>query len=277
MTRIRHEEETSQSPSQVVRRTAASTNTIEVKELPSEFKPYPKGVSIRYRTYTYDEVDEFNGMNSQDGGNEQSTIERLNFLIKGVEADGMDRNDLTYRDILYIGLLRKLSTFGTQEFSVHIRHEDGSRHTLRFSLEDLYFEELKVPDLPVVVEVGGKEMRFSPLTLGGYAGMSSDLGESGKPNARQVLAAQCVNMPYEEARAVIGNSTGDDMLVLMEVDKLLDHGIKPLDATYKLENGEEVHRSVALNDPRTLIYPFRRQETFDANAIRFGVHGHGRR
>ena len=89
------------------------------------------------------------------------------------------------------------------------------------------------------------------------------------------MAAQCLNVPYDEAKQIIGKSTGDDMLVFREVDRLLKHGLRPLEAAYNLEDGSEVRRSVVLNDPRTLVYPFRRSEVPFANAIRFGIHGNG--
>ena len=250
---------------------AASTSRIRIDELPSGFKPYPDGVSLWYRTYTFDEVDEFNETAQHWS---EDLVGGLEFLAKGVEAQGMEKEDLTVQDILYIGLLRKLSTFGTQEFSVHVDHpEDGSRHVVVFSLGDVEFDDLDVPDLPVVVDTREGPLHFSPLTLRGYA----QTADKEKPNSRQVLAAQCVNLEYGEARKIIGDSTGEDMLALMEADRLLKHGVKPLDAVYSLEDGKEVRRSVVLSNPRTLVYPFRGKEVPLANAIRFGVHGNDRR
>ena len=182
MARVRHTQESDapavQAPANPI---AASTSRIKVEELPSEFKPYPKDVSIWYRTYTYDEVDEFNNMNADV---DVDAAGKLAFLAKGVEAEGMDVQDATVNDMLYIGLLRKLSTFGTEMFSVHIRHEDGSRHALTYSMDDLYFEELEVPELPIVVDVTGKEMHFTPLTLAGHRKAMDDAGNS-KPSSTQ--------------------------------------------------------------------------------------------
>ena len=257
---IRHAKTTNADP-------MAGGSFIKMSELPSEFKPYPKDAEVWYRTYTFDEVDAFNNYP------DMSALEKLEFIASAVDTRNMDKDDLTVQDLLYAGLLNKLSTFGTRTFSVHIRHEDDSEHTLTYNLDELYFEELQTPDLPVETTVRKQTMRFMPMTLAMCRRLGDKLRDDNKLPAGDALAAQCVNMDFNKARELIGGSTGDDMLVLKEVHRILSHGVQPLDAVYTLKNGTEVRRSVGLNNPRTLVYPFREQGIPLGNAVRFGARG----
>ena len=257
--------------------------TVEVPEVPSGKLPYPDAV-ISYRPYTYEEIDAFN----------DSTLgqaSKLEFVLDGIQASGMDAADLTLNDALYIALLRKMSSLGTSEFTLTVTHtaEDGqaSEHASRFSLDDVDFEELDVPGLPVVVDVDGVEMHFSPLTAGAYIELTrmveaeraareraKETPRQAAPNSREVMAAQCVNVPYGKALELINGSTGTDMLNLIEVDGMFAHGVRPLAVRYEVD-GKEVSRNVKVSDPDVLVYPFRGSKVHKGPAIRFGLHGHG--
>ena len=259
---IRHKTE---KPETSPKEPAAGTALVRMNELPSEFKPYPKNAEIWYRTYTFDEIDSFNNYGSM------SALERLEFIASAVETRNMKKDDMTVQDLLYAGLLNKLSTFGTRTFSVHIRHDDNSEHTVTYNLNDLYFEELQAPDLPVETTIQGQLLRFMPITLAMCKKLGDKMPDDGKLSAGDALAAQCVNMEFNDARLLIGGSSGNDMMVLKEIHRILSHGVQPLDAVYTLEDGTEVRRSVGLTNPRTLVYPFREQGISFGNAIRFGA------
>lgn len=87
--------------------TAAGAPEIEVKELPSKFLPYPKGTKITYRPYLFGEVKKFNQ-------GQQSTSQAWALIASGIKCS-FDVNELTLSDLRYIGLLRKISTFGLRQ------------------------------------------------------------------------------------------------------------------------------------------------------------------
>ena len=84
---------------------------VEVTQLPSGFIAYPEGVKISYRPYVFGEIKKFN----------QSNMSKLNayeLAMQGVVVEGMPKDDITFADMLYIALLRKISSLGDTSFSV---------------------------------------------------------------------------------------------------------------------------------------------------------------
>ena len=68
------------------------------------FKPYPKGVKISYRPFTFGEIKQYS----------QSVFDpssKFKWLLQGIEVEGMNKEDLTVCDFTYITLLRNLNTF----------------------------------------------------------------------------------------------------------------------------------------------------------------------
>ena len=250
----------------------SSFAVIEASQMPSKFLPYPEGTRISYRPYTWGEIDAYNE-------SKFSVAASLEKMLDGVETVGVAKRDITVADALWLANLRRLSTFKTNEFTVTVAHEmDGSRHTSRFSLEDMDFKFLDVPALPIEVDVvclsgSGKSvlrkqtMRFMPLTVGMYAELESKTKDI---KSRHVMAAQCVDMDYEDALRTINDSTQESMLVLQEVDALLKHEVAPVTVKYEVR-GEEYSRTVEIDDPHSLVRPFRRRDVSKKHAIRFGV------
>ena len=76
--------------------------SLNPKDLPSQFKSYPEGCTIKYRPYTFGEVKKIN----------QSTLtktDRWNFVLEGVTTS-FPKDQLALSDAIYIGLLRKMVT-----------------------------------------------------------------------------------------------------------------------------------------------------------------------
>lgn len=197
---------------------------VKVVDLPSKFLPYPKGCSISYKPYIYGELEEFND-------SKFSVLEEVNFHLRGITTS-FPAMDLAYFDYLAILLLRKISTFGGNQFSFPYKCpgcEKGGKHYS--TLMDVAFEDLNVPNLPLIVTIGRQEMHFSPLTIGRYVEFVERKSE--KPQGIQLLASEVINLKYEEAEKIIYNASGEDRGVtdhdvLDYLDEILFFGVKPI-------------------------------------------------
>lgn len=130
-----------------------------VKELPSRFIPYPKNIKVKYRTYTWSEIDYINQSNLD-------YAEILDFCSKGIMIDGMDVYDLTYMDFMYLCILRKLSSLGSDSSKFKVMFNAfGKAQTADFAEKDLEFEDLMFEALPIKAKCSVGTLEFMPVTL----------------------------------------------------------------------------------------------------------------
>lgn len=238
-------------------------STTQVTDLPSKFIPYPEGVKIYYRPYTYKDLDDFNDSNVD-------LLARLRFILEGIKAHGMPKENITLGDFLFIALYRRISSLGTNRFQIKIERPDFVTST-SFSFENIEFEDLQAPMLPVIAEVSGVECHFRPLTIGQFLELlQREIMPGHKDYTRACLAAQMVNIDFDSAYNLVNNAVGQDLVILNEVDKLLYHSTLPLNVRYTYK-GEVINERVQLDDPMTLIFPYCGPEDLKRNPIRFGV------
>jgi hypothetical protein len=225
---------------------------IEVKELPSMRKSYPKNSLIKFRPYTFGEVAKINQ-------SELSLPEYYKQVLEGITCS-FDKNALTLFDFQFIGLMRRgFSLTDVQLFTEGTCYLGHHNTDIPFKLSDLEFYDLEVDKLPKSFKYAEKTYSFKPFTIGDYftlaevdkldnrdavfAQMSTDLD---KDNVYNKLSS----LPYIE----IGKQ-------LNTIDIMLAHGVKPLEVpcTHKNKDGVDCTASVFLNmtEVDSLIVPFR--------------------
>ena len=279
---------------------------VKPTDLPSRCLPYPKGAAIFYRPYNFDELNTFSD-------SLMSKSERTKFVMQGILCKGVDPGDLTVADFLYLGLLRKVSVFQTGKFTVTFPPDPRTgrkAHTETVNIADIGVEDLQVPALPAAIDVCGKEMLFSPLTVSRmgqlldklddeadeeYEEAKTAAAEQGdvdvdeieypeprNPTSSELMAYQCVNMEPEEALPlIIKGGVGITLAALQQLDDLFKHKVSPVTATWKQkpdaegEPEKEYTETVEIQDPTALVWPFRGSEDYGRDAIRFGVQGSG--
>lgn len=234
--------------------------------LPSGGKPYPKDAWITHRPYMFGEVKQISASKLD---NENS----YEYILSGVECS-FDKYKLTVPDVLYIGLLRKISTLGSTEIVARYGcNKCGKPGQFIFKTTDLEFDDLKAPKLPICVDMSFGEVQFSPMTVEDYLRMVKlDKGE----NEIALYAAQAKNLDFETAYNHFFNAQPGDSELLLEVDSLLYHSLKPFikKCSNQLADGKEICGNpikVELDGGQALLMPFRRNEGATKNKIRFGV------
>jgi hypothetical protein len=248
---------------------------VDVKALPSRGLGYPEGCTVKYRGYTFGEIKSVSVTNDV----EFTTLMEL--VLSGVEVEGFDKMKLSFIDVLYIGLLRRVSSQGHLKYEMPYQCEEcGNVGKALFGSTDIEFQDIKeeVTALPLVVEIGGKEMHFSYPTVANIMEVktaSKSAKTRKQSRALHVTASSVLNMNTEEAYNHLSKLTDqDDIELLEEIDKMLYHEISDIKAVCKFrsEDGKVCghENMVSIEGKELLAKPFRDGETSIRSKIRFG-------
>ena len=249
---------------------------IKLANLPSKGLPYPEGVKVEYRTYTFGETK----MESASSGSSVRAVKRA---LNCITTTGMERGKLTILDLFYLGVLIKMSSEGASEFTMpYICWKCGHDTVHKFSQGDLDFKDIdeSVIELPLkVVMKDGKELHFSPMTaqqyIDLYSGRFNETFPKKKPDGVAPVATLIDNMPYASAYKYLTKITdAEDRELINDIDKMLMHEIKPL--TFKCSNTLEneavcnAELSLKLEGKEALLKPFHGRATSTKSRIFYG-------
>ena len=225
-------------------------NLIKMDFVPSQFKGYPKNTRIYYKPVTLGELETLNNA-------EIDTTRGMAMLLNSIHCNTLKSYDLYFWDVIFTGIQRKLLAFGEITGTLYkLCPKCGGTVTKSFKYTELDLKEIDAPDLPLCIEICGKEMEFAPLTMKQFLQMDTKEGQAG------VLSLMCRNIPYEEVLPIIKNASGIDLKKLKYVDYQLAYGILPF--YVKCENvidvngksqvcGENV--KVEVRSPFEIVFP----------------------
>lgn len=234
---------------------------IVVTQLPSKFLSYPDNVSIKFKPYSFGEIEQASQLK---GAPEKEVIQAAQ---SGIIVEGMDFLDLEVADFAYLVLLRHLSTFDRTKFNLEFecpvcQHKNKKEvHT-----DEVEFNELndRFKSLPVKFNLSNGV----PIEVGGFTLRDRlKLVEAGEEtNDLANLAIRIKNMPFEEAKLVIaGLDSGEDIDLLTVVASELDFNTQ-----YVVSSCDHCHAdniSIALEDILEIATPFRRNANDVLNRI----------
>lgn len=194
---------------------------IEVTELPSAFKCYPKGTKVYYSPLTLKELTVLNNGTI-------NSLDALALLLNNIRTEKISTEELSYVDVMYIGIRRKLLAFGDIKASlVGQCSKCGHIDTYDLSYTDIEFNQLDIEHPYAVIDIQGTEVKFGVLTIKDFL----ELDENG--DVLSVYARMVKNLPYEEAYKLVGNATGQEIIKLQKIEKLFNFGIAPIKAKCK--------------------------------------------
>lgn len=215
---------TAPGPVDVYRERNPSLPTIKfanVEHLPSAGKAYPPGTRISYRPYTLGESVHAEASRLDMRGT-------YDLILKGVDCGTMDKFKLTLPDVLFLGLVRKIASLGTTKVNLTTTCpfcKGMNRTPVECSALD--FEDLQVPELPIVVDFSFGSHEFRPLTLESYLDL---LDRSLEEDFVAIMAAQCAtNLPLNDRIEMIRSMTDpEDISLVKQIDEMLHHQLKPI-------------------------------------------------
>lgn len=240
-----------------------SLPSINVKVLPSQFLPYPKNSTASYRVFSFGEIQYLNS-------SKISEKDIFEYLLNGITTS-FPKEDLTVPDFLYLGWLRKISSIGSNKISLGMYCPECKKQSATMiEVNDLDFEDIKAPELPVIATFGDVSFSFVPITLKNYF----DLKEKGYDNDTVAsLAIQCLNHNFEDAYKLIYNASPDWIAVFEEIDRLLSHGTKPIKFQCQNKIDDVVcdnKLELPIEGGEVLFHPFRGCKVDVKDRIRFG-------
>lgn len=236
----------------------------DVNELPSGKIPYPEGSRIRVRSFTYGEIRVFS----------QSELDfrgMAEFVLEGVETT-FDKWDLTLVDYSFLTLTRKGLAFPDRDYySDSVCPKCGKLVRFIYNRAQVQYEDLnKSIKLPLETEITykgeKKTLAFWPLTVGRFADL---MGINKDPDEVSLMAKQVINTDFNVAKDIIYNASGDDILVLEEIDRMIYHEMKPLERVCGVDGCEGIAK-LDLWREDSFLYPFRKPEESVRSRIRSG-------
>lgn len=235
---------------------------LKPSELPSKGLAYPKGSEITYRPYTFGEIQKI----SQSKFNHK---QKLGFILEGIHCS-FEKENLTLSDLSYIALLRKISTIGGHKANVSFKCQSclhPCTEVIDFGTSEskIEFHDISAPELPIIITFSNnKEYSFKPLT---FKSFTKIIEQNLENDTIALISHQCIDGNYKELYKFIENATYEDQLLLEELDKLLEHNIKPVGISCKKCNFEN---KIELSGGDALLLPFREHKESTSSRIRFG-------
>lgn len=250
----------------------------EIKELPSRFIPYPKGVKIYVTPLTAGAA-----MNIAMVG--RTNIDLMKETLDGIKTEGIPKNLLTPQDILFLGVYRNLVSSKHDKITVRtfcpkcLKENEESK-----SLSAIKFKEIEGfdPDCyPIQVDFDNYTMWFSFLTYKDFEFcMTKYNGHKLQQTALQIIkytnkmtnetikkpeftlnskdkTTGAIELYVENLRKILYNFVDEDKDTLEEVLNILeDYSLQPIEVQCQDELCKNIY-NINIDDKDVLILPFR--------------------
>ena len=235
---------------------------VEVQNLPSKKLQYPGSVKVFYNPYTFGDLLAINSsaMNSE---------QLYEYILKGVRVVGMDKMDLTFYDVSYLGWLRKVSSLGTPMFKLSCFCPNCDMHNSKvMALNEMDFDDVEVPAMPIRVKIKNIDLSFKYITIKEHLEL---LASGDIEDILAVIAKHVENLEYTEAQSLIFNLVGQEVETVKYINRLLYHGLS--DVKFECSNEEckfEYLVNPADYTEAEVEKPFCREDSIIRNEISFG-------
>ena len=230
----------------------------EMESVPSNGIAYPENWKISITPFSFGDV--LNFARAREVG-----VGAFKKMMEGIKCN-FDKGNLLPADVLYLGLYRKLVS--TKHCKIEFESECpvcAKTNKKVMELKDLKFKDIEVPALPIIAELEAGTLEFQPITMNKFFECHS----KHKDDPMWMLAYSVTNMTPEEARVIIMEAVGIDKEVIEEVVKMLDFGLKPIEFECQDEFCDNII-SVQLENPETVVFPFRGSDESPKRRIKFG-------
>lgn len=249
---------------------------ISLEKLPSKGIPYPKSAVIKYRPFSWGEVKEI----SQ---SKMSQKDQFDHIMKGITVEGMEKNDMTLGDAMYLAIYRKFSTVGNSKVTVqYMCRGCGKKSKGVIALQEVEADKMKAPALPMAIDINKETLKFEPMRISDYFDIQDKLKENENLDTDfAFIASMCINGEFEEVYKKLYNiTTQDEMEDIKQIDHYLNHGLKKVKSKCKnvLDKKEDESEvlcghvtDIELDGGQALLLPFREDEKRPRDRVRFGT------
>ena len=250
----------------------------EVTELPSRFIGYPAGTRIFIKPYTAGQA-----INIELVG--KNNIASMEEVLDGVDVEGIEKEDLSPQDILFLGVYRNLVSSKSDKITIRsICPKCLAENSESKSLSVIKFKELEGFDkecYPIEVDFDNYVMKFEFLTykafqycLRKYRGaktyqLAFQVTEYTDKESGETFKRPYYNLKDErrstasfdtyisKVRNILFDLVDEDKDALNEViDLLEDYGTKPIEVTCQDERCNYKY-TIEIDEEGVLVTPFR--------------------
>lgn len=186
--------------------------------LPSRGVSYHKSYVVRYKKYSFEEIQYFNTELIH-----YSEKERILYDLESIECS-FDKMQLAYYDFVFINILRKLKCWSNSFFDVQFKcpHCGEDNVGVKMKLDSIEIKDLsdEIESLPLYFTLKEKQVEMNVLTVRDYL----ELLELDKLDDPQTNFAMMIkNMELDEAVKLINSlEDGSDIDLISYVDDLLN-------------------------------------------------------
>ena len=238
----------------------------KVEELPSGMISYPENAEIYITPYSGDDIDELSN-------SELPLKHLLARCMEGVYTN-FDKNKLTFYDTLYLSYLRRILSINPEDNKISVMSQCPYCNKWTSSVidikEQIEFEDVKVPKLPINVEFSFGKLQFTFLTYGDFMQLQTNLRS-------EELAYQCITpcevqegeTPATELQTLFGSLVGEDQALLTKVKELTYHGIKPVNTLCQNTACGKTYETI-IDEVSSVILPFRKSQSDIRTKVSFG-------
>jgi hypothetical protein len=237
----------------------------DIDKIPSGGIAYPEDWKISITPYSFGDILALSRA-------AETGIGALEKIISGVKCN-FDKDLLLPADVLYLGIYRKLVSTKHTKIEFKVECPACAKENKKVcELSELKFKELEIPELPIRAELDAGTLEFMPINLGLYKEVLKKF--DGKPD--WLLAYSVTNMDRGAARDIIVSAIDIDKEILDEVTNLLDFGLQPIEFECQDEFCDNII-SVRLEDPTTVVFPFRDDNHAIKDRVKFGHESSSKR
>lgn len=230
----------------------------DIESIPSGGITYPENWKISITPYSFGDI--LNLTRSPESG-----IGALKRIVDGIKCN-FSKDLLLPADIIYLGIYRKLVSTKHSKIEFTVECPVCAKTNKKVAdLKDLKFKEIEIPALPIRANLSTGPLEFKPINLKDYMIVMKDHNE----DPAWALAYSVTNMDPAEARVIILEAIAEDKEILDEVADLLNFGLEPIEFECEDEFCDNIIR-VQLEDPTTVVFPFRSPDESNKRRIEFG-------
>ena len=224
--------------------------TFYPKDLPSQGIFYPDGFYVKVRPYTFGEIEYIS----------QSSLpfhEILKFVLGGITTEKIDSEDLTLFDFMFLAIVRRLLSFGTEEYKLLAKcPQCGKEVSKIFNLQDIEFEDMKISLYkPLKIKYRDIELTLDVVRIRKLLELklqNQDL------SPKDLLALHINSLDFEQAKEFVSNLLAGEIEEFSAiVERYFYHGAKPL--KIECQCGYIIYKD--LDREVDLIKPFRGPKT----------------
>lgn len=237
--------------------------------LPSNYVPYDVD-EIYFRGFNIGEIKTLNS--NKNNTSADFFMKVIKDVIKGVEP-----KEVTLTDAKAILIQSMMISVGDVKWTYNSYcPECGYENVKEITVEDLDFQELKAPSLPVkstAIKFNGKDVKFDAFRIKHLIEAEKYTNRNKKADMESVMLAAISNIrPLKDAVKFFSEMPVHQMNILKQINDILFHDINPIDISCSNKSAYVVLSDEMYESNKDLFLGLQKKEILDGVRVNFGTN-----